>query len=101
MHMPALATCAQANVVAVCDEVPALAAALAAKYAIPHQFADYQELLASGLCEAVIVATPNDTHHPIVMAALERGLHVMCEKPLALNYAQAKETDLWQILRLA
>jgi len=63
--------------------------ALAQKYNIPHQFADYQELLDSGLCEAVVVATTNDTHHPIVMAALERGLHVICEKPLALNYAQA------------
>jgi predicted dehydrogenase len=91
MHMPALATCAQANVVAVCDDVPALSAALAEKYAVPNQFTNYQELLASGLCEAVIVATPNDTHHPIVMAALERGLHVMCEKPLALSYAQAAE----------
>jgi predicted dehydrogenase len=91
MHMPALATCEQAHVVAVCDDVPELAAALAEKYAIPNQYADHRSLLASGLCEAVVVATPNDMHYPIVMDALDRGLHVMCEKPLALDYVQAAE----------
>lgn len=91
MHMPALAACEQANVVAVCDLIPERAEALAKKYSIPHIFTDYKELLASGLCEAVIVATTNNTHYPITMDALNAGLHVICEKPLALNYAQASE----------
>src|SRR5260370_12377677 len=52
---------------------------------------DYKELLAGGLCEAVVVATTNDTHYPITMDALNRGLHAICEKPLALNYAQSSE----------
>jgi predicted dehydrogenase len=91
MHMPALSVCEQANVVAVCDLIPERAEALAQKYNIPHTFTDYRELLASGLCEAVVVATTNDTHYPITMDALDHGLHVMCEKPLALNYAQASE----------
>jgi predicted dehydrogenase len=89
MHLPALMGCSQAKVVAVFDVIPELTQALAQTYNIPHTFTDYHELLDSGVCEAVIVATPNDTHYPVVMDALDRGLHVMCEKPLALNYAQA------------
>ena len=41
--------------------------------------------------DALIISTPNDTHCPITLAALEKGLHVLCEKPLALNYAEATE----------
>jgi len=89
MHMPALAACEQANVVAVCDLIPERAEALAQKYHIPHTFTDYKELLASGLCEAVIVAITNDAHYPVTMDVLNHGLHAICEKPLALNYTQA------------
>ena len=91
MHMPALAACEQANVVAVCDLLPERAEALAKKYSIPHTFTDYKELLASDLCEAVVVAITNDAHYPVTMDALNHGLHAICEKPLALNYAQASE----------
>lgn len=91
MHMPALATCEQANVVAACGRNPAKTAAFAEKWGIPHQFTDYRAMLASGLFDAVLVVTGNDSHYPIAMEALERGLHVLCEKPLALNYAQAQE----------
>src|SRR2546425_11283343 len=89
MHMPALAACEQANVVAVCDLIPERVEALAQKYDIPHTFTDYKELLASGLCEAVVVAITNDAHYPVTMDVLNHGLHTICEKPLALNYAQA------------
>jgi predicted dehydrogenase len=41
--------------------------------------------------EAIVVAIPDDLHHPVTMAALEAGLHVLCEKPLALTLAQARE----------
>ena len=41
--------------------------------------------------DIVVVATPNDLHHPLTMAALDAGAEVMCEKPLALNVAQAAE----------
>ena len=45
-------------------------------------------MLASGLFDAVFVVTGNDSHYPITMTALNRGLHVLCEKPLALDYQQ-------------
>ncbi len=91
MHMPAFAACPEANVVAVCDVERDRAEALARTYNIAHVFTDYRELLASGLCEAVAVVVSNDEHYPITMDALHRGLHVLCEKPLALNYGKASE----------
>ena len=41
--------------------------------------------------DAVAVMTPNDSHHPICMLALDRGFHVICDKPLANDLAQARE----------
>ena len=52
---------------------------------------DWRDLLDGGTVDAVIVASPNDTHHPIVLAAAERGIHVLCEKPVALDATQALE----------
>lgn len=91
MHMPALVNCEQANVVACCGRHLERTAAFAKKWNIPHYYIDYREMLASKLCEAVLVVTGNDSHYPIVMEALRRDLHVLCEKPIALNYEQAAE----------
>src|SRR6185503_19036510 len=41
--------------------------------------------------QAVIIATPNFTHAPIAKAAIAAGKHVLCEKPLAMNYPEARE----------
>ena len=50
-----------------------------------------QEMYDSGLVDAVIVSTVNKTHHRLTMAALDAGLHVLCEKPLAMNVAEADD----------
>ena len=47
----------------------------------------YEDLLASGLIDAVYVATPNTTHVPAAELALKHGLHVLCEKPLSVDEA--------------
>ena len=41
--------------------------------------------------DAVSVVTPEDLHHPMVMAALRAGLHVLCEKPMAFSAAESAE----------
>lgn len=66
-------------------------AELGKQYGIKHLFTDWEAMIASGEIDAVIVATPDQHHHEITMAALAAGLHVMCEKPLAMNATDAGE----------
>ncbi len=50
-----------------------------------HAYASYEALLADPEIELVTVATPNDSHEELVVAALNAGKHVICEKPVALS----------------
>ena len=88
MYINGLRDHAEGRVVAVCGRDMARTRAFAGKHGIEHYYTDYRDLLDSDI-EAVIISTPNDTHYPMTMHALKNGLHVMCEKPLALTYAQA------------
>ena len=64
---------------------------MAATWDIPQVYTDFAEMIDQADLDAVVVATPNNTHYPITMRALGRGLHVLCEKPIALTYAQARD----------
>lgn len=55
-----------------------------------HRFTDWRELMALDL-DAVDICTPNKLHTPVVLAALESGKHVLCEKPLAVTTAEVRE----------
>jgi predicted dehydrogenase len=70
---------------------PHSAAAVAVRRNIPQAFASTEEMLASVDLDLVSVASPPFDHHPSVMAAIAAGKHVICEKPFALNVAQAEE----------
>lgn len=74
-----------AALVAVVDPDPAAAARLAARAGAPA-CADLSEL---GRCDAALVLTPPNTHEALSLALLERGAHVLCEKPLAPTLAAA------------
>ncbi|MDD5455172.1 MAG: Gfo/Idh/MocA family oxidoreductase [Candidatus Ratteibacteria bacterium] len=52
-------------------------------------FSDYKKLIKSGLCDAVLVATPHWFHPEICVFAFENGLHVLCEKPMAVTVSGA------------
>lgn len=82
------------RIVAICGRNAGRRAEMAEKYGIPHQFSDYNDMLTSGEIDAVIVATPDDVHRDIAIAAVAAGLHVLCEKPLATNPA-----DAWEMQR--
>lgn len=70
-------------------ETQLLAAAKEA-YGIPHTFASWEDMLEVEDLDAVSVAVPNFLHAPIAVAALERGIHVLSEKPIARNGAEGK-----------
>lgn len=76
--------------VAVWSRRPDRARALAAEAGLALGTSDYEELLAVPGLEAVHVATPVITHVPFAVAAAERGLHVLCEKPLAGDLTGAR-----------
>src|SRR5689334_22278860 len=65
-------------------------ALLGQTYAIPHLYRDYADLLARDDLDAVSVADPFKLPAPVVLAALTRRLHVLCEKPLARTAAEAE-----------
>ncbi|HEX2186676.1 MAG TPA: Gfo/Idh/MocA family oxidoreductase [Chloroflexota bacterium] len=58
---------------------------------LPELFTDYRELLAGDVADAFIVTTSLETHHEIGIQALERGKHVLMEKPLAITVRAARE----------
>ena len=91
-HMPALAKIDRVEMVAFCDEKVIRAEKAAAEYGTcgSKVYSDYNELLKDESIDVVHVLTPNNMHCPVTVAALKAGKHVMCEKPMAKTYAEAK-----------
>ncbi len=90
-HVVALAGHTRARLTAVCDPDDALARAIAQEYGVPAVYADYDAMLEAEELDGVCIATPNLLHAPMARAAIERGLHVLCEKPLTLDTAEARD----------
>ena len=92
-HMPALQKVENCRMVAFCDIIPERAEKAAAQFGTPDAktYADYKELLKDESIDVVHVCTPNRSHSFITVDALEAGKHVMCEKPMAINSAEAKK----------
>lgn len=81
---------AQAELVAVASREESRAEAFAQKHGIPHVFCGYESLAASGLVDAVYIATPHPFHKPCAELFLNAGKHVLCEKPVCVNAAEAQ-----------
>ncbi|MGE0876082.1 MAG: Gfo/Idh/MocA family protein [Burkholderiales bacterium] len=77
------------EVVAVCQRNQEAARALAARHGVPEACADWEDMIARLRPDIVAIATPPATHLPILRAAMSAGAHVLCEKPLALDRAEA------------
>lgn len=78
------------QVVAACDIDPARVEAFAAKHRIGATFTDAAKMLREADLDGVSVVTPDAFHAPVAIQCLQAGKHVLCEKPLALNHADAK-----------
>src|SRR5437867_4325606 len=84
-HVPGVALDPRAKLVAVCDADRALAQMRAGEWNVPRFAEKPEEILSDPGIDAVIIATPNFTHHPFALTAARSGKHIMCEKPLGLN----------------
>jgi predicted dehydrogenase len=90
-HLPGLALCPAAKITALCDADPATLERARQQTGVTVTSTDYQEIVGRDDVQAVIIATPNFFHAPIALAAISAGKHVLCEKPLAMSYAEAKQ----------
>ena len=78
------------ELVAVVNHRPESMVAFAERFDIPRQYATIKELLQDGDVDAISINTPNYLHAPQTIAALNAGVHVMVEKPMAVNAAEAE-----------
>ena len=91
-HLPALTEIGNVRVKYACDIILEKAIAAKEKFPIIEQtVADYHTVLADPEVDAVFVLTPNFAHYTVTMDALRAGKHVMCEKPITVNYALSVE----------
>lgn len=92
-HLPSLKKMPEVELVAFCDIVEERAVETAKKFGDEGAavYTDYKELLKDKTIDAVHVLTPNRSHSFITIDALNADKHVMCEKPMAKTYAEAKE----------
>src|SRR5581483_2265235 len=88
-HLPAVLAHPDAQLAALVDTDTERAAALARLNRVQCRItADYRSVL--GEVDAIINALPNSLHAPVIMEALNAGVHVLCEKPLATTSADAR-----------
>ncbi len=89
IHADALQGCAHAEIVAAASPRRPHVQAFAKKFGIPRVFTDYRELLAQPEIDLVVVGIPNHLHCEVALAAAAAGKHIVMEKPLCLNLAEA------------
>jgi predicted dehydrogenase len=90
VQIPAFRANHRAEVVAVASGTPGKAKKTADGLGVPHAFDDWRKLVQADL-DLVSITTPPALHHPMALAALAAGRHVLCEKPMAMSAAEAED----------
>ncbi|NLJ86436.1 MAG: Gfo/Idh/MocA family oxidoreductase [Firmicutes bacterium] len=90
-HIPAYLSTPGVELVAVADINEKKLNYVADKFGIPRKFTNYHDLLEQGDIDAVSVCTPNYLHKEMSVNALKAGKNVLCEKPVAVRGADARE----------
>lgn len=91
VHTEAIRRLGNVEVVALAASPAREARALANTFDVHYVTGDWEQIVHNEEVEAVHICTPNAMHYPMAMAALKAGKHVLCEKPLAMNIAEAQE----------
>lgn len=89
-HLAILGAHPDVSIEAICDSTGFVLDILS-KYTGVEGRGDYYDMLETVSLDAVVIATPTKAHFPMVKAALDKGLHVFCEKPLTLSAPQSDE----------
>jgi len=93
VHVSYMDSIQGATLAAVCDANSAAADRVALKFPNVAKFTTYEALLDSKTCDAILIATPHYQHPVITDAAFAKGLHVLCEKPVAVRVSDARRTN--------
>ena len=90
-HLPAIKKIPEVELTAFCDIIEERAVKAAGEYGAEgaRVYTDYKKMIDSENFDIVYVLTPNKSHSPISVYAMEHDCHVMCEKPMAKTYADA------------
>jgi predicted dehydrogenase len=91
VHMEALWRLNDIEVVAVCDTEDVIKAKAPGLEKKLRRYSDFGKMLAENDLDCVHICTPNISHYPLAKAALLAGVHVVCEKPLAVSKEEARE----------
>lgn len=103
-HVRNIALIQGAEVAAYADPDTGMLEAMARLAPNAGAFTDYREMLSADLCDAYVIAGPNDLHHPMLMASLPSNKPILCEKPLCttiddchevLSLAEARDAPVW------
>ncbi|MDF2646426.1 MAG: gfo/Idh/MocA family oxidoreductase [Paenibacillus sp.] len=89
-HLPEYLAHKDVVIVSVCDPNLERAQEVARQFGIPNAYETHQQLLQSGGIDAVSVCTPNHLHSSVSIEAMELGIHVLVEKPMATSLKEAE-----------
>jgi predicted dehydrogenase len=91
VHIPGLRQVPLVEVAAVAGIDGSSASSVAARYQIPAYYDDYRLMFRRAGINAVTIAVPAEFHHSVVIAAVEHGLHILCDAPMARSAAEARD----------
>ena len=95
VHVPSLKLCPDlCEVIAVASRTKEKAKAFAEQWGIPRVHSDWTALLADPEVDAVVICPPSGLTHSVAKAAIAAGKHILCEKPLGLNFSEARELQV-------
>lgn len=84
-HIKAYRGSSDVELVALCDSDVQKLNKTADQYCIPQRFTSFDEMLKNGKLDVVSICTPNFLHSVMSVNAMENGIHVLCEKPMAIT----------------
>ncbi|MFC2125969.1 Gfo/Idh/MocA family protein [Bacteroidota bacterium] len=90
-HVEALRRLPNIEVIAVSDISDNEAGKKAEELGINHYYGDYESLIHHPGIDCIHICTPNNLHFPMAKTALNKGIHVVCEKPLSMTFEEAEE----------